>query len=43
VDDEHVSAVGGMLLRPLILPSLVQLGLDHDEARLLHPGGTADK
>ena len=33
-DDEHVSQLGGMLLRPLILPSLVRLGLAHARARL---------
>ena len=32
-DDEHVSVLGGMLLRPLILPSLVRLGLPHATAR----------
>ena len=33
-DDEHISVPGGMLLRPLILPTLVRLGLAHESARL---------
>jgi peptidoglycan/LPS O-acetylase OafA/YrhL len=33
-DDEHLSVLGGELLRPLILPTLVQLGLPH---ALAHP------
>jgi peptidoglycan/LPS O-acetylase OafA/YrhL len=33
-DDEHFSTLGGELLRPLILPTLVQLGLTH---ALAHP------
>ncbi len=33
-DDEHLSVLGGELLRPLILPSLVRLGLAH---ALAHP------
>jgi len=32
-DDEHISLYGGMLLRPQILPDLVQLGLAHERAR----------
>ena len=32
-DDEHFSPLGGELLRPLILPTLVQLGLAHALAR----------
>jgi peptidoglycan/LPS O-acetylase OafA/YrhL len=32
-DDEHFSLLGGELLRPEILPSLVQLGLPHETAR----------
>ena len=28
-DDEHISLLGGELLRPMILPALVQLGLAH--------------
>ena len=32
-DDEHFSLLGGKLLRPLILPTLVQLGLPHALAR----------
>jgi hypothetical protein len=31
-DDEHFSLLGGELLRPEILPALVQLGLSHEEA-----------
>jgi hypothetical protein len=34
-DDEHLSVRGGELLRPLVLPTLVQLGLSH---ALNHPG-----
>ncbi len=34
-DNEHVSVLGGMLLRPLILPSLVRLGLSHAATRQL--------
>jgi peptidoglycan/LPS O-acetylase OafA/YrhL len=33
-DDEHISVLGGMLLRPLILPTLVRLGLAHEASRL---------
>jgi len=33
-DDEHISVLGGMLLRPLILPTLVRLGLAHESSRL---------
>jgi peptidoglycan/LPS O-acetylase OafA/YrhL len=33
-DDEHISVLGGMLLRPLILPTLVHLGLGHESSRL---------
>ena len=33
-DDEHISMPGGMLLRPLILPTLVRLGLAHEASRL---------
>ena len=33
-DDEHISMLGGMLLRPLILPTLVQLGVAHESSRL---------
>jgi hypothetical protein len=33
-DDEHISVLGGMLLRPLILPTLVRLGLTHEASRL---------
>jgi len=33
-DDEHISTLGGMLLRPLILPTLVRLGLAHEASRL---------
>ena len=33
-DDEHLSVLGGELLRPLVLPPLVQLGLPHAVA---HP------
>jgi hypothetical protein len=33
-DDEHISVAGGELLRPLMLPTLVQLGLAHDAARV---------
>jgi peptidoglycan/LPS O-acetylase OafA/YrhL len=32
-DDEHFSLLGGKLFRPLILPTLVQLGLAHALAR----------
>jgi peptidoglycan/LPS O-acetylase OafA/YrhL len=32
-DNEHISLYGGMLLRPKILPGLVQLGLPHLRAR----------
>ncbi len=32
-DDEHISLYGGMLLRPDILPTLVQLGLPHERVR----------
>ena len=32
-DDEHFSLLGGKLLRPMILPTLVQLGLAHLLAR----------
>jgi hypothetical protein len=32
-DDEHLSLQGGELLRPEILPALVQLGLPHESAR----------
>ncbi len=32
-DNEHISLYGGMLLRPSILPDLVQLGLPHLRAR----------
>jgi peptidoglycan/LPS O-acetylase OafA/YrhL len=35
-DDEHISVPGGMLLRPLILPTLVRLGLAHESSRLDH-------
>jgi hypothetical protein len=38
-DDEHFSLLGGMLLRPLILPTLVQLGLTHALARP-HPSSS---
>jgi hypothetical protein len=41
-DDEHVSVLGGKLLRPLILPRLVRLGLAHESARP-HPLGSSDK
>jgi peptidoglycan/LPS O-acetylase OafA/YrhL len=30
-DQEHVSVYGGMLLRPMILPTLVRLGLRHEQ------------
>jgi peptidoglycan/LPS O-acetylase OafA/YrhL len=33
-DDEHIALLGGMLLRPLILPTLVRLGLAHESSRL---------
>jgi peptidoglycan/LPS O-acetylase OafA/YrhL len=33
-DDEHISVLGGMLLRPLILPTLESLGLVHERSRL---------
>jgi peptidoglycan/LPS O-acetylase OafA/YrhL len=33
-DDEHISILGGELLRPQLLPSLVQLGSAHYEARV---------
>jgi hypothetical protein len=33
VDDEHLSPLGGELLRPEILPELVKLGLAHALAR----------
>ncbi len=45
-DDEHISVLGGMLLRPLILPTLVRLGLAHDAARphaAGSPGNSPDK
>jgi peptidoglycan/LPS O-acetylase OafA/YrhL len=45
-DDEHVSVLGGMFLRPLILPTLVRLGLAHAAARLHaagSPGNSPDK
>ena len=32
-DNEHISLYGGMLLRPAILPELVQLGLPHARIR----------
>jgi hypothetical protein len=32
-DDEHLSLLGGELLRPQILPALLQLGLAHALAR----------
>ena len=32
-DNEHISLYGGMLLRPDILPTLVQLGLAHQRLR----------
>ncbi len=32
-DNEHISVYGGMLLRPRILPALVQLGLPHERIR----------
>ena len=32
-DNEHISVLGGMLLRPVILPQLVELGLAHAEER----------
>ena len=32
-DNEHISLYGGMLLRPQILPVLVQLGLSHQRTR----------
>ncbi len=38
-DDEHISLYGGMLLRPQILPTLVQLGLPHERLRT-GPGPT---
>ncbi len=40
-DDEHISLYGGMLLRPRILPELVQFGLPHLRVRT-GPGPTAD-
>jgi peptidoglycan/LPS O-acetylase OafA/YrhL len=33
-DDEHISVLGGELLRPLILPTLEHLGLTHEASRL---------
>ena len=30
-DQEHISVYGGMLLRPMILPTLVRLGLHHEQ------------
>jgi peptidoglycan/LPS O-acetylase OafA/YrhL len=30
-DQEHISVYGGMLLRPMILPALVRLGLPHEQ------------
>jgi peptidoglycan/LPS O-acetylase OafA/YrhL len=33
LDDEHLSPQGGELLRPKILPALLQLGLSHESAR----------
>ena len=33
-DDEHISILGGELLRPQLLPSLVQLGSAHYETRV---------
>jgi peptidoglycan/LPS O-acetylase OafA/YrhL len=33
-DDEHISVLGGELLRPLILPTLEHLGLTHEVSRL---------
>ena len=33
VDNEHISPLGGELLRPEILPDLVKLGLAHALAR----------
>jgi hypothetical protein len=33
-DDEHISVLGGALLRPLILPTLVRSGLAHESSRL---------
>ncbi len=30
-DQEHISVYGGMLLRPMILPALVRLGLHHEQ------------
>jgi hypothetical protein len=32
-DQEHISLFGGMLLRPDILPTLVQSGLPHERRR----------
>jgi len=39
-DQEHISLYGGMLMRPSILPALVQLGLPHERARTA-PDATA--
>jgi hypothetical protein len=33
-DDEHISVLGGELLRPLVLPTLERLGLAHEASRL---------
>ena len=38
-DDEHISILGGELLRPQLLPNLVQLGSAHYEART-HPNAS---
>jgi len=32
-DQEHISLYGGMFLRPQILPTLVRLGLPHEQLR----------
>jgi len=39
-DQEHISLYGGMLLRPDVLPTMVQLGLPHERVRTA-PGTTS--